>query len=500
MRSPSERELESLAADLGITIPESNREMYVQAIDNKLEPLQTVEEMATPQSPPRGYEHPRRIPGCHPSETEDPHNAWITKCRIEGADGGPLDGFSVGVKDSVSIAGLPLTNGSRVLEGYVPQADATIVTRLLNAGAIITGKNNMWSFSIGASDYGSVRNPAAPEYSMGGSSSGTAAAVAADEIDLGIGGDQGGSIRIPSSFGGLVGLKPTHGLVPYTGIFGADPSIDHTGPITRTVEDAALALEQLAGRDGLDPRQPHDLEVKAYSEALGQDISDLTVAVLEEGFGHEASDPAVIETVHDAVRTLESIGADIIELSIPEHSLASELTLAIIRYGYGQVLQQNGALSGFAGWYDTGAVEYLSRALDGHSSDLPVAAKVSWLASEFVRRNYGGAVYGKAQNLATTVREAYDEALGDVDALVMPTVPVKPPAYGEAMGLETMLGQDSDSAVGYNTSPFNATHHPALTVPCGTVADAPVGMMFVGARFDEATLFQLASAYEGSQD
>ncbi|WP_336023768.1 amidase [Halobellus salinisoli] len=499
MRSPSKPELEALADDLGIVIGDGELETYARVVADRLAPLERIEELATPQRPPREYDHARRGPGYQPDEDEDPHNAWITKCRVDGAEDGQLGGFSIGLKDSISVAGIPLTNGSRVLEGYVPTVDATVVSRVLDAGGTIAGKNNMWSFSIGASDYGPVRNPTAPEHSIGGSSSGTATAVAAGEIDIGIGGDQGGSIRIPSSFGGLVGLKPTHGLVPYTGVFGADPSIDHVGPITRTVGEAAIALSAMAGRDGLDPRQPHDLDVQAYTDAAEAEVSEMTVAVLREGFEHEASDHEVIETVRDAVADLEALGAEVTEVSVPEHAVAVDVTLSIIRYGYGQVLQQNGVLSGFSGWYDTGAVRYLSRALAARSSDLPAAAKVSWLASEFVRRNYGGSVYGKAQNLAATVREAYDEALADVDALVLPTVPITPPPSGGETGLEAMLGEGSRSAIGYNTAPFNASHHPALTVPCGDVGGAPVGMMLVGKRFDEAALFRLAGAYERTE-
>lgn len=500
MRPPTKAELSDLAAELGLTIAEADLDAYATAIENRLAPFETIEDLPVPQRPPRDYDHTTRSPGYQPSDAEDPHNAWITKCRIDGAEDGPLSGLSVGLKDTVNVAGIELTNGSKMLEGYVPASDATVVTRVLDAGATIEGKNNLSSFSIGASDYGPVQNPAAPEYSIGGSSSGTAAAVAAGEVDIGIGGDQGGSIRKPASFGGLVGLKPTHGLVPYTGILGADPSLDHTGPITRGVDDAALALDVLAGRDGLDPRQPHDLAVEPYVDALGEDVSEMTVAVLREGFEHDGSDDDVCETVRDAVREFESLGAEVTERSIPEHSMAAEVTLAIIRYGYGQFFQQRGLASGFTGWYDTSAVDTLNRALAARSDDLPPAAKTSWLLSEFIRRNDGGSVYGKAQNLAAVARAAYDDALTDADALVMPTVPIKPPEYGGETGLDTLAEQSQGPSPGANTAPFNATHHPALTVPCGDVDGAPVGMMLVGERFDEATLFRLASAYERSRE
>jgi amidase len=311
-----------------------------------------------------------------------------------------------------------------------------------------------------------------------------------------MGGDQGGSIRIPSSFCGLVGLKATHGLVPYTGVLGIDASLDYTGPMTRTVEDAALAMDAIAGRDGLDPRQPHDLELQDYSGALEEDVSDMTVGVLQEGFEHEAGDEAVNEVVRDAIADLEAMGVETTTVSAPDHLDASDINMAIVRYGYGQLLLQNGVGTGFDGWYDTGLVEYLGRAMAGHSSDLPPSVMAGVLVSEYLRRNYEGSVYGHAQNLTLELRETYNEALADVDALVMPTVPIKPPEHGEMKGLETMLEAGAGSRIGLNTGPFNSTHHPGLTVPCGTTDGAPVGMMFVGERFDDATLLKLGYAYE----
>ena len=496
MRAPSEAEVDELADNLGIAFSDGELEDYATIVADTLELIEGVEEMPTPQLPPREYEYTDRGPGYQPDDEEDHYNAWITKCHVEGADSGPLSGMTVGLKDNISLAGIELTNGSEVMEGYVPAVDATVVTRLLDAGATIKGKNNMWGFSAGQSDFGPSVNPKARDYSTGGSSSGTAAAVAAGDADIGMGGDQGGSIRIPSSFCGLVGLKATHGLIPYTGVLGIDASLDYTGPMTRTVEDAALAMDAIAGRDGLDPRQPHDLEVQDYTGALETDVSDMTVGVLEEGFEHESGDAAVNDVVYDAIADLEAMGVETTSVSVPDHLGASDLTMAIVRYGYGQLLLQNGVASGFDGWYDTGLVEYLGRALDAHMDDLPPSVMAGVLVSEYVQRNYEGSVYGHAQNLTLELREQYNEVLEDVDALVMPTVPITPPEHGEMKGLESMLEHGAGSRIGLNTGPFYVTHHPGLTVPCGEAEDAPVGMMFVGDRFDDATLLKLGYAYE----
>ncbi|KMO27438.1 amidase family protein, partial [Methylobacterium aquaticum] len=190
---------------------------------------------------------------------ENPLGAWYWKSEVKGAETGTLTGKTVALKDNVALAGVPMMNGASTLEGFVPASDATIVTRMLDAGATILGKAVCEHFCLSGgshtSDPGPVHNPHRMGYSAGGSSSGSAALVASGAVDLAIGGDQGGSIRIPASYCGIYGMKPTHGLVPYTGVMPIETTIDHTGPMTASVADNALLLEVLAGADGLDPRQ-----------------------------------------------------------------------------------------------------------------------------------------------------------------------------------------------------------------------------------------------------
>src|SRR5205823_6769227 len=195
------------------------------------------------------------------------------------------------------VAGVPMMNGTAVLEGYVPDVDATIVTRILDAAGTIRGKAACESlcFSDGShtSDSGPVRNPYDPRRTTGGSSSGSAVLVAAGDVDLAIGGDQGGSIRIPSCWCGVYGLKPTYGLVPYTGVFPIELTLDHTGPIARSAADVALLLEVIAGPDGLDPRQPPGLRTEAYTKRLTGDARGLRIGIVNEGFGWPNSEPDV---------------------------------------------------------------------------------------------------------------------------------------------------------------------------------------------------------------
>ena len=220
---------------------------------------------------PAGSRYGDRDPGSRPTQEADPLNAIVRRCSVKGSPSGRLAGKRVGLKDNICVAGIPSTSGSRVMAGYVPDMDATIVTRLLDAGAEIVAILNMDDFAFSGSGhisaYGPVLNPHDREHLAGGSSGGSAAALYYDDIDMTIGCDQGGSIRTPASWCGVVGLKPTFGLVPYTGIFSADATIDHVGPMGRSAVDVALMLEVIAGRDPLDPRQ-QNVPVQRYTEAL----------------------------------------------------------------------------------------------------------------------------------------------------------------------------------------------------------------------------------------
>ena len=216
---------------------------------------------AMPDNLPRGEISAHAGLPARPDENK--HNAWYVKTEVEGAPSGKLKGKTVVLKDNIMLAGVPMMNGAATLEGYVPDIDATVVQRILDAGGTIVGKAHCEYFCLSGGSHtnatGPVHNPHKMGYSAGGSSSGSAVLVALGEVDMALGGDQGGSIRMPSSFCGIYGMKPTHGLVPYTGIMPIEIYIDHTGPITATVADNALLLEVLAGPDGYDPRQ-YDVE------------------------------------------------------------------------------------------------------------------------------------------------------------------------------------------------------------------------------------------------
>src|SRR3954463_8200223 len=280
---PDDATLRSIAQRYGLGLTDADLASFRPFVEGLLASWGAVEELyeaSRPAMPERAWSRP--------DAADNPFNAWYVTTSITGSGEGPLAGKTVAVKDNTAVAGVPMMNGAHTLEGFVPSRDATVVSRLLAAGATITGKavceDLCFSGGSHTSCTGPVRNPWDPSRTTGGSSSGSAALVASGEVDLALGGDQGGSIRMPSAMSGIVGHKPTHGLVPYTGAFPIEATIDHLGPMTRTVADAALALGIMAGPDGLDPRQPDTIAPVDYLREIGRGAEGLRIGVVSEGF------------------------------------------------------------------------------------------------------------------------------------------------------------------------------------------------------------------------
>src|SRR5687768_604104 len=307
---PTPDELKAVGRQLGMSLSEADVAFFLETMGGSVAAYHAIEAMVDPMPP---VKYPR-TPGYRPQGAANKLNAWYYKSEVQGAPTGKLRGKRIALKDNVCLAGVPMMNGASTLEGYVPDVDATIVTRILDAGGTIAGKVHCEYFCFSGGSHtsaaGPVQNPRRPGYSAGGSSSGSAAVVAAGEVDMAIGGDQGGSIRIPAAYCGIYGLKPTHGLVPYTGIFPIETTLDHTGPMTATVADNALLLEVLAGPDGLDPRQI-GVPADDYTAALGRSAAGLRIALVPEGFGHANSEPEVDGTVRRAAEAFRRLGATV---------------------------------------------------------------------------------------------------------------------------------------------------------------------------------------------
>src|SRR5947208_3897146 len=493
---PTIEQLREIAQTYDLHLSDADLESFTGLMGAVLESYRRMDQLTQPALPV-SYQ---RSGGYRPSAEENPLNAWYQKCSIKGATSGILAGKRIAIKDNVCVAGVPMMNGSSVLESYVPEFDATIVTRILDAGGEIVGKSvcEHLCFSGGShtSDTGPVLNPHDPKRSAGGSSSGSAALVVAGECDMAIGGDQGGSIRIPSSFCGAVGHKPTYGLVPYTGVFPIELTLDHTGPIARTAGDAAQLLEVLAGADGLDPRQSGGLRTEAYTKQLTGHARGPRVGIVKEGFGWHNSEPDVDAMVREAAQRLTGAGATVSELSIPLHRYGIHIWNAIAVEGATALMVAGNSMgTNWKGHYTTSLLDFYGRSRRARANDLSETVKLVILLGQYMQDNYQGRYYAKAQNLARVLRAAYDEALNGVDLLPMPTLPLKatllpaPDASREeyvARALEMIT----------NTAPFDVTGHPAVTVPAGMSAGLPVGMMLIGRHWEDATVLRAADAFQ----
>jgi amidase len=439
-----------------------------------------------------------RTPGHTPTGEENPLNAWARAVRIEGAKTGPLAGMTFAAKDCICVAGVPLMNGSATLEGYVPEVDATVVTRMLDAGAILTGKaaNEDFCYSGGShtNARAPVHNPWKRGYGAGGSSSGSAALVAAGDVDVSLGTDQGGSVRQPAAACGLVGMKGTFGLVPCTGVLGMEFSLDHVGPLTKTVADNALLLEVLAGPDGFDSRQM-DVKVDSYAADLNLGLKGLKIGVLTEGFGRPDSNPATDQTVKDTLAALARHGAVVDEVSIPLHALGGAIWLPRAAEGIlATIFDGNGFGYGPKGVYLPSAMQ--RQAMWRHQADLLAdTVKTAMLIGRYMQQAYGSRYYARAHNLARTLARAYDQALAKYDVLALPTMPFPPKPFPDFSA-----GRAANVAAAFentpNTSPFNATGHPSISVPCGMVEGLPTGLMFSGRFWEERLLYRVAAAVE----
>src|SRR5712692_5161763 len=455
--------------------------------------VERLHEASQPEPPSREWRRP--------PDAENPLGAWYVTAEIQTRQDGPLAGRRIAVKDNIAVAGIPMMNGSATVEGFVPRRDATVVARLLDSGAVIAGKavceNLCFSGGSHTAATGPVRNPWDLARSAGGSSSGSAALVAAGHADLALGGDQGGSIRIPAAFCGVVGHKPTHGLVPYTGPFPIEVTLDHLGPITRTVRDAALMLGVLAGPDGFDPRQRACPPDHDYRTDLDAGIVGLRVGVLKEGFGLPGlSQPGVDKAVRSAISALATAGADVGEVSVPWHNDAMHVWTVIATDGVvTQMIDGDGFGMNWPGRYDPELIARYAHGRRDHADELPETVKATIFAGRYAIDRYHGRYYAMARELALELAAAYDAALAGLDVLVMPTLPITatiiPPA---GVAREESIARSTEMIV--NTAPFDVTGHPAISVPAGLADGLPAGLMIVGRHFDDATCLRAAHALE----
>ncbi|KAK3102242.1 hypothetical protein FSP39_009856 [Pinctada imbricata] len=488
---PTIKDFEEINKDLGLRLTEQELNFFVEYHKETTETYERVNELLEDPLPvkyPRTSGH---------RETENP--AWYWRCDIKGAPSGILAGKTVAIKDNIAVAGIPMMNGSKMLEGYTPEFDATIVTRILDAGGHIMGKATCEDMCFSGSSWtcctGPVPNPYDPTRTAGGSSCGSGSLVAHGVVDMAIGGDQGGSIRIPACWCGIVGLKPSFGLVPYTGICPIEIGIDHTGPMTRTVTDCARLLEAIAGYDeGRDVRQHPAMTIPKYSVEVESDVSKKVVGILKEGF--KEVEEGYAKVVKEAAQRFKECGITVKEVSMPLHDDGLAIWTPIAYEGtYKTMIQGNGGGYNWKGIHGRSMQEFLAARRNLRPGDQAIACKSVGLFSEYMDRNYQNKFYSKAQNLTWKLTREYNKLLKECDVLVMPTLtglPFKLPTKDDPL---SVVFKKSFSMI-KNTAPFDVTGHPAMTINAGYCDGLPCGMMIVGRLFDDLTVLQVARAFE----
>jgi aspartyl-tRNA(Asn)/glutamyl-tRNA(Gln) amidotransferase subunit A len=406
---------------------------------------------------------------------------------------GPLDGVPIALKDLLCTRGVRTTCASKVLQNFVPPYDATVVERLAAAGAVMLGKTNMDEFAMGSSTEHSAFQPTRNPWDLarvpGGSSGGSAAAVAADLAAGALGSDTGGSIRQPAAFCGVVGLKPTYGRVSRYGLVAFASSLDQIGPLAKDVRDAALLLGAVAGADPHDSTSVNEPVPDYEAAARGQGVRGLKLGVPREYFG-EGVDPEVAHTVRQAIEALRGLGATTQEISLPTtgYALAAYYLIAPAEAS-SNLARYDGVKYGLRA---AGAKDLID--MYGRTRAAGFGAEVKrriMLGAYALSAGYYEAYYGRAQKVRTLVRRDFDRAFAAVDLIVAPTTPNVAFKAGEK---EDPLAMYLNDAL---TIPVNLTGLPAISVPCGfTAGGLPIGLQLIGRAFDEPALLRVAYAYE----
>ncbi|MGE5248111.1 MAG: Asp-tRNA(Asn)/Glu-tRNA(Gln) amidotransferase subunit GatA [Verrucomicrobiota bacterium] len=441
-------------------------------------------------------------------EIEPKVNAYITAlpeearaqaaaCDEEQARGalrGPLHGVPIGLKDIFCTRGVRTTCGSRILHNFVPPYDAAVTEKVRAAGAVLLGKQNMDEFAMGSSTetsfFGPTRNPWDLSRIPGGSSGGTAAAVAAAMCFAGVGTDTGGSIRQPASLCGAVGVKPTYGRVSRYGMIAFASSLDQAGPIARTVADAAALLQVIAGHDRRDSTSM-DVPVPAYGAAVEKPLRGMRVGLPREYFEGEGLDPAVKAAVERALAALTEQGARAVEVSLPHTSFAlSTYYLIAPAEASSNLARYDGVRYGHRAEGAAGLIEMMSRTrAEGFGAEVKRRVMIGTYA---LSAGYYDAFYGKAQKVRTLIRRDFAAAFGRADVLLTPTTPT--PAF--------RLGEKTDDPLTMYLSdiftiPCNLAGVPGISVPCGLSAEGlPIGAQLLSNHFNEEALFTAAGAIE----
>lgn len=548
-------DVRSIAKELGVTITDAgDAEDYLlllKSFEAVMEDVESGPDYLHPNLLPQPTKEPRGF--WKSASPDNPLNAWSYQCHIESKSptDGLLRGRTIAIKDNISVEGLPTTVGTskKILTGSgqlpVSPIDATVVSRVLASGAVITGSSTCENFCASplsfSSAAGPVHHPLLKGYTSGGSSSGSCALVAANVLErtcgklfgataeLGIGGDQAGSVRIPAANCGVYGLKPTFGLVPYTGAVSMSPMIDHLGPIASNLDDIATLLRVMAGYDGLDSRmtpespllgsvKDYPMRLARYREQIrsgsGNTAPVEKVGLLTESFAVEGLSPEIRDGVYHAAKTyFGAAGVEVADVSVLMHREGPIIWTAATRPSISDWLCQ-GKPSGYLSslpphvqtqWPPTQEMYELLTATN------PAVVNIMFSAV-LARRKFGARVEAKAHRKVLELRAAYDAAFREVSVLITPcapTVATPHPRMKDEKGNRTSVMEKLRKIVGVttNTCPFNATGHPALSVPAGSLlapehpdVQLPFGMQIIGRRWDDDVVLMAAALFEHGRD
>jgi amidase len=484
----------TLSESIGLVWSADELEDVTQAVNNILSGYRELSAWSSVQSSDPAPKRDFRPAGTEGNEL----GAWKMRGSIRESATGPLQGVRVVVKDSIAVAGVTMSGGSALLSEFVPARDATVVRRVLEGGAEIVGtgvcEDLCFSGSSFTSSDGFVRNPYVHDRVSGGSTSGSAVIVANGEADVGIGTDQGGSIRGPASWCGLVGIKPTFGLIPYTGAMELERSVDHVGLLGRSAEVVDRVLQVVAGVDRDDPRtQPFDLDAPLRVLATN---NRFRVGRVAEAFGWPVSDDETDAIVDEGIARFEKLFMTIKDVSIDGFRVGVSIFTPILAEGTtSMVLPSRGGSTNWPGWVDGAVLASLGEGVKHRPERLPLSLKINLLAGMQALDMAGVSGYALARAGASRLRAAVDRSLEACDLLALPTMPYAPPRFPPP-GLP--IREFSDEALGMsrNNCVFNLTGHPAVNIPCGMTGEGlPVGMTIVGRHGWDRLLLRIANDY-----
>jgi amidase len=501
LRTPLPEEIQECAVRDHIDLSYSEAESLVPHVASFLQALDELDDL--PYFGPE-LKHLHRDPGRPPlGPDEDPYNAFIRLCHVEGAADGPLKGSRVAVKDNLAVAGVPITNASRTVS-YVPTQDSVVVERILDAGGTIVGKLNLDEFSFGSpvgygasSHFGPPLNPRRPRNSAGGSSGGAGSAVVSGAVDMALGVDEGGSARLPASYCGCVAIKGTHGLIPTFGLTYFDHTLDSICPMARTVESAAMLLQAVAGEDWRDAQWVRGpITVADYLEPANQPVEGMRVGIVSETLSPDRCDPEIIANVRAAGDCLTEAGAEVSDVSIPSWYSSWASWVGIIVGGAPPMIRSDGVSSSHMGYVDVGRAHLMGLSRRQEAKLYSPLIRLTLIANTFITKHYFNTVFGKAINQRLAFRAMLRDIFTRFDVLLTPTTPTTaPPLPVGRMTEEDFMGPVLNQAP--FTAPLNLSGHPAIAVPSGESADGlPTSVQIVAREFAEVDALRVAFALE----